>query len=81
MRHELGISASLWAEACQLLGRDAATLAIAVVAAKADGYFTSSAGGYFGGMVRRAAKGELWLEKSLWGLRQKKYGRPTGQGH
>ena len=78
LRHELGISASLWAEACQLLGRDGATLAIAIVATKEEGYFTTSAGGYFGGMVRRAAKGELWLEKSLWGLRQKKYGRPTG---
>ena len=81
LRVELGISASLWAEACGLLGRDGALLAIAVVATKPEGHFTGSAGGYFSGMVRRAAKGELFLEKSLWGLRTAKYGRPGGKAN
>ena len=81
LRTELGTSASLGAEACGLLWRDGALLEIAVVATKPEGHFTGSAGGYFGGMVRRAAKGELFLEKSLWGLRTAKYGRPGGKRH
>lgn len=69
LRHELGVSASLWGEACRVMGREGAALALAIVSTKADGYFTRGPGGYFGGMVRRAEKGELYLEKTLWALR------------
>jgi replication initiation protein RepC len=80
LRHELGVSGSLWAEACHLMGRDGATLALAVVAAKAADHFTSSPAGYFAGMVRKAEKGQLFLEKTLFGLRTAKYGRPISKG-
>jgi hypothetical protein len=32
-------------------------------------------GGYFAGMVRKAEKGELHLERTLWALRQAKWGK------
>jgi replication initiation protein RepC len=68
-RH-LGIPQSLYGEACQKLGRRPAAIAIAVVSAKADGYFHSSgAAGYLRGMLRRAREGKLHLERSIFGLR------------
>ena len=75
LRQDLGISASLWAEACRVMGREAASIALAIVSSKEESYFTRGPGGYFGGMVRRAEKGELFLEKSLWVLREAKMGR------
>jgi replication initiation protein RepC len=75
LRGELGVSRSLWAEACQSMGRDRATLTLAVVSTKSQGHFTRSAGGYFAGMVRKHASGELHLERSLWALRKAKWGK------
>jgi len=80
LRHELGISSSLWAEACGAMGRDAATLALAIVSTKDEGHFKRSAGGYFAGMVRKCERGELFLEKSLWGLRTNRIVRQPGRG-
>ncbi len=79
LRHELGVSATLWGEACRVMGREGASLALAIVSTKADGFFTRGPGGYFGGMVRRAEKGELYLEKTLWALRGEKIGRPPSR--
>ncbi len=76
LRHELGVSTSLWAEACVVMGRDAATLALAIVSTKGQEHFKRSAGGYFAGMVRKCERGELFLENSLWGLRTNRFGRP-----
>ena len=80
LRHELGVSTSLWAEACGTMGRDAATLALAIVSTKELAHFKSSAGGYFAGMVRKCERGELFLERSLWGLRTNRFGRPLSRG-
>jgi replication initiation protein RepC len=52
------------------MGRDNAVLALAIVSTKAQGHFTRSAGGYFAGMVRKHARGELHLERTLWALRK-----------
>jgi replication initiation protein RepC len=79
LRHELGISSLLWAEACGVMGRDAATLALAIVSTKDEAHFKRSAGGYFAGMVRKCERGELFLEKSLWGLRTNRYGQPPSR--
>ena len=76
LRPELGVSPSLWGEACRIMGRDTAALALAIVSTKQDGHFSSSAGGYFAGMVRKAEKGELHLERTLWALREAKWGKP-----
>ena len=76
LRGELGMSRSLWAEACQSMGRDEAALALAIVSTKAAAHFSRSAGGYFAGMVRKHQRGELHLQRSLWALREARYGKP-----
>lgn len=76
LRPELGVSPSLWGEACRIMGREGAALALALVSTKDERHFTSSAGGYFAGMVRRAERGELHMERTLWALREAKWGKP-----
>jgi replication initiation protein RepC len=77
LRGDLGISKSLWGEACLTLGRERAAVAVAVVSAKPDGHFRSGPGAYFFGMVRRAKTGALNLDRTIWGLRaQMKEGLP-----
>jgi replication initiation protein RepC len=77
LRGELGVSRSLWAEACKTMGRDRAALALAIVSTKSAAHFSRSAGGYFAGMVRKDERGELRLERSLWALREARYGKAT----
>ncbi len=67
-RSRLGVSPSAWREACEVMGPDSASLAVAVVASRADAGEVRSAGGYLRGMVAAARKGELDLGRSLWGL-------------
>jgi len=74
LRHELGVSQALWAEACQILGRPLAALILAIVSTKPEGYFTRGAGGYFAAMVKRAQTGELRLDRTLWKLRRERWG-------
>jgi replication initiation protein RepC len=69
LRGELGVSKSLWGEACLAMGREAAAIAVAIVSAKPAGHFRSSPGGYFHGMVAKAKTGELNLAQTIWGLR------------
>jgi len=70
LRHEMGISQHIWADACQVLGRDAAAVAIAIVSTKPASHFVSSPGGYFHAMIQRAKNGRLDLARSIWGLRK-----------
>jgi replication initiation protein RepC len=72
LRGELGVSKSLWGEACIAMGREQAAIAIAIVSAKPGAYFRSTPGGYFHGMVAKARTGELNLARTVWGLRQAK---------
>ena len=69
LRHDLGVSRSLWGEACLAMGREQAAIALAVVSAKPAEHFTSSPGGYFRGMVAKAKSGALNLGRTVWGLR------------
>jgi replication initiation protein RepC len=69
LRHELGVSQSLWGEACLAMGRERAAVALAIVSTKEAGHFRTTAGGYFHGMVAKARAGELHLERTLWALR------------
>lgn len=73
MRRELGVSPSLWGEACRAPGRQGA--AVAIVSTKPPGHFRRGAGGYFAAMVRRGATGELRLDRSLWKLRRERLER------
>jgi replication initiation protein RepC len=72
---DLGVSRHLWGEACVSMGRERAALAIAIVASKGAGHFSRSAGGYFAGMVKKDGRGELHLDRSLWALREAKWGK------
>jgi replication initiation protein RepC len=71
----MGISRTLWARACQVMGRPYAAVALALVSTRQAGHFTSSPGGYFAGMLRKYEKGELRLAGSLWALREAKWGK------
>jgi replication initiation protein RepC len=75
LRQELGVSPSLWGEACRVMGREQAALALAIVSTKAAAHFTRGAGGYFAGMLHKAERGELRLERTLWALREAKWGK------
>jgi len=77
LRGELGVSKTLWAEACQTMGRERAALALAIVSTKPLSHFSRSAGGYFAGMVKKYQIGELRLERSLWALRNARFGKPN----
>ena len=79
LRPELGVSVSLWGEACRAMGREQAALALAIVSTKPAAHFTRGAGGYFAGMVRKYERGELHLERSLWALREQKWGGAKGK--
>jgi replication initiation protein RepC len=70
LRHELGVSKSLWAEACLVMGREIAAVALAIVSTKDPEHFRTTPGGYFHGMVAKAKAGELHLERTVWALRR-----------
>ena len=83
LRHDLGVSRSLWGDACLALGRELAAVALAIVSTKEAEHFRTSPGGYFHGMVSKAKAGELHLERTVWALRRalepEQYPRP-GRG-
>jgi replication initiation protein RepC len=58
-----------------VMGQETAALALAMVSTKPADHFSATAGGYFAGMVRKAEKGELRLERTLWALREAKWGK------
>ena len=70
LRPELGVSPSLWGEACAAVGRPLAAVALAIVSTKPPAHFRRGAGGYFAAMIKRAGTGELHLDRSLWKLRR-----------
>ncbi|MDQ2762296.1 MAG: replication initiation protein RepC [Pseudomonadota bacterium] len=70
LRGELGVTKSLWGEACVAMGREQAAIAVGIVSAKPAEHFRSTPGGYFHGMVAKAKAGELNLARTIWGLRQ-----------
>jgi replication initiation protein RepC len=70
LRHDLGVSKSLWGEACVTMGRDLAAVALAIVSTKEPQHFRSTPGGYFHGMVAKAKAGELHLDRTVWAWRR-----------
>jgi replication initiation protein RepC len=70
LRNDLGVSKSLWGDACLAMGRELAAVALAIVSTKDPGHFTGTPGGYFHGMVAKARAGELHLERTVWALRR-----------
>ncbi len=82
VRNDLGISKPAWGEACLLLGRIGAAIAVAIVSTKEAGYFQTSPGGYFRGMLDKAKAHELNLDRTIWKLRDgtRPGGRREGAG-
>jgi replication initiation protein RepC len=76
---EMGINRTLWARACQVMGREYAAVALALVSTRPASHFTSSPGGYFGGMVKKFERGELCLSRTLWKLKDELWGREHRQ--
>ena len=70
LRHDLGVSKSLWGDACLAMGRELAAVALAIVSTKEADHFRTSPGGYFHGMVAKHLAGELYLERTVWALRR-----------
>lgn len=64
----LGISRHAWGQACVILGRYAAAVCVAVIAAKAERGLIRSPGGVLRAMVSRHQSGELHLDRTLYGL-------------
>jgi replication initiation protein RepC len=79
LRSDLGVSKSLWGEACATMGREKAAIAIAIVSTKDPAHFRTTAGGYFHGMVTKAKAGHLHLDRTLWGMRKANEPQSTGK--
>jgi hypothetical protein len=73
LRQELGVSQQSWGEACGVLGRSGAAVAILVTdrAALRDDNPARAPAAYFRGLVTRAERGELRLHSTLFGLLSK----------
>jgi replication initiation protein RepC len=83
LRHDLGVSKSLWGDACLAMGRELAAVALAIVSTKEVAHFRTSPGGYFHGMVVKARAGELHLERTVWAMRrasEPEHGQDRGGG-
>jgi replication initiation protein RepC len=70
LRHDLGVSKSLWSNACLAMGRKLAAVALAIVSTRDEEHFRTSPGGYFHGMVAKAKASELHLDRTVWALRR-----------
>jgi len=77
---EMGINRTLWSRACDVMGREYAAVAMALVSTRATEHFTSGPGGYFAGMLRKFEKNpqDLCLSRTLWKLKDETWG---AQGH
>jgi replication initiation protein RepC len=77
---EMGINRTLWARACDVMGREYAAVAVAIVSTRPPEHFTSGPGGYFAGMLRKFEKNaqNLCLARTLWKLKDETWGP---QGH
>jgi replication initiation protein RepC len=80
VRGWLGVSEHAWGEACHKMGRNHAAVAVAIILERQQSI--GSPGGYLRAMTRRAQRGELFLNKSLFALLTEKgehWGRPGPQ--
>ncbi|MBC9207390.1 hypothetical protein IBL26_11125 [Roseomonas aerophila] len=80
LAQDMTIPRVLYAEACRLLGRRMAAVAVAIISTKAAGHFRQAGpGGYLRGMLRKAREGSLHLDRSIFGLREAQ--APAVRGH
>lgn len=67
--HELGISRHAWAQASRVLGDYETAVAVAVISARQAEGKIRSPGGYLRGMIEKQLKGELHLDRTLYGMK------------
>jgi replication initiation protein RepC len=74
---EMGVNNTLWARACNVMGREYAAVALALVSTRPAEHFTSGPGGYFAGMLRKFEKNpqDLCLSRTLWALKNEVWGK------
>lgn len=74
---EMGVNSTLWARACDVMGRAYAAVALALVSTRPADHFTSGPGGYFAGMMRKFEKNpqDLCLSRTLWALKNEVWGK------
>jgi hypothetical protein len=74
---EMGVSSTLWARACDVMGRPYAAVALALVSTRPAEHFTSGPGGYFAGMLRKFEKNpqDLCLSRTIWVLKNEVWGK------
>jgi hypothetical protein len=79
---EMGINRTLWARACDVMGRAYAAVAMAIVSTRPAEHFTSGPGGYFAGMLRKWEKDplDLCLSRTLWRLKDQTWGAQGQSG-
>ena len=66
--HELGVSKHAWGQACLMLGREPAVVALATIAARHARGLVQSPGGLLRRMVELHEAGTLRLDRTLFGL-------------
>ena len=66
--HHLGVSPHAWGQACSVMGRYGAAVAVAVIAARSGQGRIRSPGGVLRSMIARHQAGTLHLDRSLYGL-------------
>src|SRR5512144_152149 len=76
---EMDLCQKLWGEACQVMGRREAAIAVAFVSARPDAFFTRGPGAFFYGMVAKAKAGKLNLVGTLKGLRKAAGAAPSAK--
>jgi hypothetical protein len=78
LTRSLGISHTIWAEACAVLGDKAAAVCVILIdhAMHRPDNTVRKPGAYFRAMIRKSQAGELHLHKSVFGI----LGRGRGQG-
>ena len=82
MARDMGVNARSWHQAGLDMGIEQRCVAIGLVAdLLASGRILSTAGQYFGGMLKRAQQGELHLDRSVWGLRRQQMRSTSGKSH
>jgi len=82
MARDMGVNARSWHQAGLDMGIEQRCVAIGLVAALlASGRITTTAGQYFGGMLKRAQQGGLHLDRSVWGLRRQQMRSTSGKSH
>ena len=80
LRERIGIPQRAWNMAFEHLGRIGRLITLADLLTFPDNHFTGSRPAYFQGMINRAKRGELRLDRALYGMRNRAQYRAADPG-